>query len=80
MGVGMSDFPQGGDNFAMTGAWALDRGSAWHHWQCEALRAQVRASQAAGEPFAARRFQGALDRLKVAGPVPVRLPTGAGGG
>jgi hypothetical protein len=64
----MSEFPESGDNFVVLKPWRILQGSAWHDWQRDALRAQIAASEAAGEPFAARRLRGALDRLKAAGP------------
>jgi hypothetical protein len=67
----MSEFPESGDNFVVLNTWRVLQGSAWHDWQRDALRAQIAASEAAGEPFAARRLRGALDRLKAAGPQPV---------
>jgi hypothetical protein len=64
----MSDFPESGDNFVVLKPWRILQGRAWHDWQRDALHAQIAASEAAGEPFAARRLRGALDRLKAAGP------------
>ena len=68
----MTDFPEGGDNFAVVGPWRISQGRAWHDWQRDALRAQIRAAEAAGEPFEARRIRRDLDRLAAAGPNPVR--------
>ena len=73
----MTDFPKSGDNFVVRGEWRILQGHAWHDWQRDALRAQAAASDAAGEPFAARRLRGALDRLKAAGPEPVTPRAGA---
>ena len=73
----MSDFPEGGDNFVVLGAWRILQGTAWHDWQRDALRAQILASEAAGEPFAARRLRGALDRHRAVGAEPVDLAPGA---
>jgi hypothetical protein len=67
----MSDFPQSGDNFVVLKPWRILKGRAWHDWQRDALRAQIAASEAAGEAFAARRLKAALDRHKAAGPEPL---------
>ena len=68
----MNDFPQRGDNFAVVGIWRIGQGRAWHDWQRAALAAQIRAAEAAGEPFEARRLRRERDRLTAAGPDPVR--------
>jgi hypothetical protein len=70
----MTDFPDRGDNFVLLGDWRVLEGSAWHDWQRNALRAQISASEVAGEPFAARRLRARLERLTAGGPTPVALP------
>lgn len=70
----MTDFPERGDNFVLLGNWRILEGDAWHDWQRNALRAQIAASEIAGEPFAARRLRVRLERLTAAGATPVVLP------
>lgn len=69
----MEDFPAGGDNFRLRGPWRIETGRAWFDWQCSALRARIRASEACRDPFLTRRLTKELEALIRQGPKPVRL-------
>jgi hypothetical protein len=67
------DFPANGDNFVVSGPWNILEGSAWHDWQCEALRARIRGAESRDDMLVVEKLRRELRRLIASGPSKVVL-------